>query len=98
MNGSAAAMAGDMALVGERLNDIAGDIPSAEDSFDSADDAPIIRLINGVIAEAARQGASDIHIEPSETGLVVRMRVDGVLTEKLRMPPHVAGVIINPQP
>jgi len=95
MDGSAAAMAGDMALAGEGLDDIAGDIPSAEDLLDSADDAPTIRLINGIIAEAARQGASDIHIEPYETGLVVRMRVDGVLTEKLRMPPHVAGVIVN---
>ena len=99
MDGSAAAMAqnmgSDMALAGEGLDDIAGDIPSAEDLLDSADDAPTIRLINGIIAEAARQGASDIHIEPYETGLVVRMRVDGVLTEKLRMPPHVAGVIVN---
>ena len=62
MDGSAAAMAGDMALAGEGLDDIAGDIPSAEDLLDSADDAPTIRLINGIIAEAARQGASDIHI------------------------------------
>lgn len=95
MDGSAAAMAGNMALAGEGLDDIAGDIPSAEDLLDSADDVPTIRLINGIIAEAARQGASDIHIEPYEAGLVVRMRVDGVLTEKLRMPPYVADVIVN---
>lgn len=95
MEGSAAAMAGDMALGNNALDDIAGDIPSAEDLLDSSDDAPTIRLINGIIAEAARAGASDIHIEPYETGLVVRMRVDGVLTEKLRMPPHVASVIVN---
>ncbi|MDM8009715.1 MAG: type II secretion system protein GspE, partial [Parasphingorhabdus sp.] len=43
MDGSAAAMAGDMALAGEGLDDIAGDIPSAEDLLDSADDAPTIR-------------------------------------------------------
>ncbi len=95
MDGSAAAMAGDMSLSNDALDDIAGNIPSAEDLLDSADDAPTIRLINGIIAEAARQGASDIHIEPYETGLVVRMRVDGVLEEKLRMPPHVASVIVN---
>ena len=93
MDGSAAAMADSFG--DEALDDIAGDIPSAEDLLDSADDAPTIRLINGIIAEAARQGASDIHIEPYETGLVVRMRVDGMLQEKLRMPPHVAGVIVN---
>ena len=90
--GSAAAMAdgfGDIDAAG--LDDIAEGIPSAEDLLDSADDAPTIRLINGIIAEAARAGASDIHVEPYETGLVVRMRIDGVLTEKLRMPPHVAS-------
>ena len=38
---------------------------------------------------------SDIHIEPYETGLVVRMRVDGVLRETLRMPPHVAPVVVS---
>ena len=94
--GSAAAMAGDFGDIGAAgLDDIAEGIPSAEDLLDSADDAPTIRLINGIIAEAARAGASDIHVEPYETGLVVRMRIDGVLTEKLRMPPHVASVIVN---
>ena len=93
VDGSAAAMASDFDAAG--LDDLADGIPSAEDLLDSADDAPAIRLINGIIAEAARAGASDIHIEPYETGLVVRMRVDGVLTEKLRMPPHVASVIVN---
>ncbi len=77
------------------LGHLAGDIPSADDLLDSADDAPAIRLINGIIADAARQGVSDIHIEPYETGLVVRMRVDGVLRETLRMPPHVAPVVVS---
>jgi general secretion pathway protein E len=74
---------------------LASDIPTAEDLLDSADDAPTIRLINGIIADAARQGVSDIHIEPYETGLVVRMRMDGVLHETLRMPPHVAATIVS---
>ena len=93
--GSASALAGDFGVDGDALDDLAEGIPSAEDLLDSADDAPTIRLINGIIAEAARAGASDIHVEPYETGLVVRMRVDGVLEEKLRMPPHVASVIVN---
>jgi general secretion pathway protein E len=42
-----------------------------------------------------RQGVSDIHIEPYESGLVVRMRVDGVLREHLRMPAHVAPVVVS---
>jgi general secretion pathway protein E len=76
--------------IGEAL-----DLPTAEDLLDSADDAPAIRLINGIIADAARSGVSDIHIEPYETGLVVRMRIDGVLRETLRMPPHVAPVVVS---
>jgi general secretion pathway protein E len=95
MDGSAAAMAGSLALGGDDLDFIAGDLPTAEDLLASGDDAPAIRLINGIIAEAARQGVSDIHIEPYETGLVVRMRMDGVLTETLRMPPHVAPVVVS---
>jgi general secretion pathway protein E len=95
MDGSAAAMAGSMQVGEDELDMIAGDIPTAEDLLDSADDAPAIRLINGIIAEAARQGVSDIHIEPYESGLIVRMRIDGVLRETLRMPAHVAPVLVS---
>jgi general secretion pathway protein E len=77
------------------LDMLASDIPTAEDLLDSADDAPAIRLINGIIADAARQGVSDIHIEPYDTGLVIRMRMDGVLRETLRMPPHAASTIVS---
>jgi general secretion pathway protein E len=95
MEGSAAAVAGDMGIAGDGLDPLALGLPSAEDLLDSADDAPAIRLINGLIAEGLRQGVSDIHIEPYEAALVVRMRVDGVLQEKLRMPPHVAPVLVS---
>ena len=95
MDGQAAAMAaGNLGLDGD-LDLLAGDLPTAEDLLDSADDAPAIRLINGIIADAARNGVSDIHIEPYETGLVIRMRIDGVLRETLRMPPHVAPVVVS---
>lgn len=77
------------------LGDLASHLPSADDLLDTSDDAPAIRLINGIIADAVRQGVSDIHIEPYETGLVVRMRMDGVLRETLRMPPHVAPVVVS---
>ena len=80
---------------GDGLGDLAAGLPSAEDLLDTSDDAPAIRLINGIIADAARQGVSDIHIEPYETGLVVRMRMDGVLRESLRMPAHVAPVVVS---
>jgi general secretion pathway protein E len=95
MSGEAAADAAGTLGLGEDLGHIAGDLPSAEDLLDTSDDAPAIRLINGIIADAARQGVSDIHIEPYETGLVVRMRMDGVLRETLRMPAHVAPVVVS---
>jgi len=95
MDGTAAAMAGSIdADIAEDDLMVSG-LPSADDLLDSADDAPVIRLINGIIAEAIRQGVSDIHIEPYESGLVVRMRQDGVLQERLRMPPHVAPVVVS---
>ncbi len=81
--------------MGDELDLLAEGLPTAEDLLDTADDAPAIRLINGIIADAARNGVSDIHIEPYETGLVVRMRIDGVLRETLRMPPHVAPVVVS---
>jgi general secretion pathway protein E len=91
-DGSAAQMvdelSSDHSLLGEML-------PTADDLLDSADDAPVIRLINGIIAEAVRQGASDIHIEPYETGLVVRLRNDGLLQEKLRLPASVAPIVVS---
>ncbi|MFL6843471.1 MAG: type II secretion system ATPase GspE [Allosphingosinicella sp.] len=91
---AAADAAGSLGL-GDELSHLASDLPTADDLLDSADDAPAIRLINGIIADAARQGVSDIHIEPYETGLVVRMRIDGVLRETLRMPAHVAPVVVS---
>ncbi len=77
------------------LGHLAAALPSSDDLLDTSDDAPAIRLINGIISDAARQGVSDIHIEPYETGLVVRMRMDGVLRETLRMPAHVAPVVVS---
>ena len=94
MSGEAAAgAAGDLGI-GDDLGHLAHDL-SSEDLLDTSDDAPAIRLINGLIADAARQGVSDIHIEPYESGLVVRMRMDGVLRETLRMPAHVAPVVVS---
>ena len=56
-------------------------LPTQGDLLDQDDDAPIIRLINSLLAEAVKVGASDIHVETYETRLIVRFRVDGVLRE-----------------
>ena len=71
MDGQAAAMAAGTLGLGDELDVLASDLPTADDLLDTADDAPAIRLINGIIADAARNGVSDIHVEPYETGLVV---------------------------
>ncbi|MBV1776414.1 type II secretion system ATPase GspE [Burkholderiaceae bacterium DAT-1] len=63
------------------LNRLAQDLPGIEDLLEAEDDAPIIRLINALLTEALREGASDIHIEPFETRSVVRFRVDGKLKD-----------------
>lgn len=77
------------------LDSLIDDIPEAADLLDTADDAPVIRLINGVIAEAVRAGASDIHLEPYETALTVRMRVDGVLREALSLSPRITPLLVS---
>jgi type IV pilus assembly protein PilB len=60
----------------------------------SAADAPVIKLVNSLIGQGVEQGASDIHFEPVDGDLVVRYRIDGVLSEATRVPRRlVAGVI-----
>lgn len=63
------------------LSSLAELIPETGDLLEQDDDAPIIRLINSLLTEAIKVGASDIHVETYETRLVVRFRVDGVLRE-----------------
>ncbi|MET3470477.1 general secretion pathway protein E [Novosphingobium sp. 1529] len=89
------AMAAADALARDDTAPAALDLPSAEDLLGSTDDAPVIRLINGLLAEGLRQGASDIHLEPYEQALVVRLRRDGQLAEMLRLPAHVAPLLAS---
>ncbi|MCW0047766.1 type II secretion system ATPase GspE [Brevundimonas sp. BT-123] len=77
------------------LDSLIDDMPAAADLLDTADDAPVIRLINGVIAEAVRAGASDIHLEPFENALTIRMRVDGVLREALSLNPRITPLLVS---
>jgi type IV pilus assembly protein PilB len=61
---------------------------------ESADDAPTIRLVNSIMAQAVGDGASDIHFEPDGRDMRVRFRVDGILAEKTTIPSRmVAGVV-----
>ncbi len=66
------------------LLQVAQELPEPSDLLESDDDAPIIRFINAVLTEAIKENASDVHIEPYENRLGVRVRVDGVLQEVLQ--------------
>ena len=83
---------GALAIAGDMGSDLdlarlMQEIPRTEDLLDSRDDAPVIRLINALLTQALRDGASDIHIERFETRSVVRLRVDGTLRDLLE-PAH----------
>ncbi len=77
------------------LDSIAEELAEPEDLLESQDDAPIIRLINALLTQAIKEDASDIHIEPFETRMIVRMRVDGVLREVLQPQRALAPLITS---
>ena len=66
------------------LTRIMQEMPAVEDLLEAADDAPVIRMINALLTQALRDGASDIHIEPFEQISVVRFRIDGRLRDVAR--------------
>lgn len=78
--GSAAAVVG-AAESEVDLERLMQDIPAVTDLLDAQDGAPVIRMINALLAQAARDGASDVHFEAFETHSVVRYRVDGTLRD-----------------
>jgi type IV pilus assembly protein PilB len=87
--GARAALEDDVALVEEES-------AQAEDDLevdDGISEVPLVRLVNSIIFQAAEDGASDIHFEPQEDALAVRLRIDGVLHEVQRVPRRMmAGV------
>ncbi len=77
------------------LTSLIEEMPKTADLLDTDDDAPIIRLINGLIAQAAKYRASDIHVEPFETRLSIRLRIDGVLQEVLSLSAKVTPLLVS---
>ncbi len=77
------------------LASLADSVPETEDLMEQQDDAPIIRLINAILTEAIKTGASDIHIETYEKRLVVRFRVDGVLREVVQPKRALAPLLVS---
>jgi len=72
---------------------IGGDDDGQDDleADDGISDAPLVRLVNSMIFQAAEDGASDIHVEPQENELIVRYRIDGVLHVAHRVPKRLAA-------
>ena len=74
---------------------LAEDLPQDEDLLESDDDAPIIKLINAMLGEAIKEGASDIHIETFEKALSIRFRIDGVLRDVLSPSRKLAPLLVS---
>ena len=67
----------------------------AERLRDMASESPVIRLVNAIITRAAETRATDIHLEPAESGLRVRYRHDGMLEDVEPPPPHLATALVS---
>jgi type IV pilus assembly protein PilB len=81
----------------ERTALLEEELPDGEEADLEADDgfsdAPLVKLVNSVLLQAAEDGASDVHFDPVAESLVVRMRVDGILHEMQRIPKRLASAV-----
>ena len=77
------------------LESAAAEIEEAGDLLDAENDAPIVRLLNAILAESLKENASDIHIEPYEKEALVRFRLDGVLRTVLSPSIQIAPLLIS---
>jgi type IV pilus assembly protein PilB len=88
----------------EQLGTLTGSVHEVEDDHfeaevielrESADDAPVVKLVHAVIADAVRRGASDIHFEPRGHDMRVRFRVDGVVFDSTTVPRHLISGLVS---
>lgn len=68
---------------------------SLEELLQGTDEPPAIRLVNSILLEAIRLGASDIHIQPRAKNVIVRLRIDGVLADKMQIPHNMHQSIVS---
>lgn len=85
----------DVAFDDTDLASLADSAATVDDLLDARDDSPVIRLINGILLEAVKQGASDVHVETQEKRLVVRFRIDGVLRDILEPRRELAPLLVS---
>ncbi len=79
----------------ENGGDIISEIEETADLLDDTSDAPIIKLVNHVISQSVKIGASDIHIEPEQYSMKVRYRVDGILYDMLTPPKWMQSSLVS---
>ncbi len=86
---------------GSLASEVADDMAIEADDFDegpeqfSASDAPIIKLVNGILIKAVKDGVSDVHIEPYEKNLQVRYRLDGSLYKSMNLPVGIKNALTS---
>lgn len=74
---------------------IISEIEETGDLLEDMSDAPIIKLVNLMLSQAVKARASDIHIEPSQSRIKIRYRVDGVLYDRLSPPKHIQSTLTS---
>lgn len=82
--------------IDEGFEELMGDLPddvTAKEEKINADDSPIVRLVNQLLSNAVAMKASDIHIDPQETKVVIRYRIDGVLRTERVLPKHMQSLL-----
>ncbi len=80
---------------GDSADSIISEIEEAADLLDDTSDAPIIKLVNLVLAQAIKDRASDIHIEPYTNSLKIRYRIDGMLYNLLNLPRRIQSPLVS---
>ncbi len=78
----------------QNLDEAEEENPDGDLTSSDANQAPIIKLVNKILIKALQEGASDIHVEPQETRMRVRLRKDGVLREYFTLPKHITTAVV----
>jgi len=78
-----------------RPSDVGEDEPGLDKLRQIVDEAPVVRLVDLIILQAVRQGASDVHVEPQETLVRIRYRIDGTLYHVMTAPRHVRAAAVS---
>jgi len=85
---------GSLVSEAEENVEVSHEIDIDEDEF-GAETAPIIKLVNGILSKAVKDGVSDIHIEPYEKSFQVRYRIDGSLYKSMNLPPAIKSAVTS---